>query len=449
MSNFKLKLGSDFWQNRKKFLEVISSRRNITSLELDGINGCHNVLTAIFERFGFFVTSLKITKSIIDDFTFAQLLRLSPVLQILHLEEVQIVKKLPMINPVRNGSLTKLTIQYCDWEIFKFFMKSQLTSLTVKSYLDEIDRMHLVNFLSLQYRLKELILNGTSLRSLFQQNDINCNFQLDTFKFDNAIGKNSDNVNWNVSSFLRNHENTLLSIEISGPNNEFITSYVLSNFHNLQKLHLDVRNLPKDEVFYEILENQPVNTELKELKLQGFFFQQENIKKLILRYPEIKNLEINDWGNESLTDMVDFISKNMTRLENLSITEISSNTKFPTLKKLKVNYIRNSRKLINFIVENNGIEMLKVGLVYISQIQNFVKDLKSLNNVKHLSIGGNKTALRAMLNNLMLTKDLPEELKTLELSIIADAGMQEDNKAMKLALPFDPIDLKIKYSILV
>jgi Leucine-rich repeat (LRR) protein len=159
-------------------------------------------------------------------------------------------------------------------------------------------------------------------------------------------------------------------------------------------------------------------------------------------------LEINDWGNEPLNEIVDFISKNMAKLENLSITEISSNTKFPTLKKLKVNYIRNSRKLINFIVGNNGIEVLKVGLVYISQIQNFIEDLKSLNNVKHLSIGGNKTALRAMLNNLMLTKDLPEELKTLELSIIADAGKQEDKKQMKLAIPFDPIDLKLKYSIL-
>lgn len=449
MSNFKLRLGEDFWQNKSKILEVLSSRRNITVLELSDINGCHNILTGIFERFGLFVNSLKITKSKVDDFTFAQILRLSPMLKELHLEEVQIIKKLPMINAVRNGSLTKLNIHYCDWEIFKFFMKSQLTSLTVKSYLDEVNRIHLVNLLASQFRLKELILYGTSLRCLFQQNDVVSHSQLNTFKFDNAIGKNSENVNWNVSSFLRVHENTLVNIEISGPNNEFITSYVLSNFQNLQSLQLDVRNLPRDEVFYQILENQPKNVNLKELKLHGFFFDQENVQKLMLRYPEIKNLEINDWGNESLTTMVDFISKNMTKLENLSITEISSNTKFPLLRRLKVNYIRNSQKLVNFIVENNGIEVLKVGLVYINQIQSLVNDLKNLNNVKHLSIGGNKTALRAMLNNLMLTKDLPEELKTLELSIIADPGVNEEKKAMKLAIPFDPIDLKLKYNILV
>lgn len=449
MSNFKLKLGEQFWQNSWKLPEVISSRRNYTVLELSGIDGCHDMLTAIFQRFGFYVSTLKITKSQIDDFSFAQILRFSPVLKELQLEEVQIIKKLPVINPVRNGSLKKLNIQYCDWEIFKFFMKTQLTSLTVKSYLDEVNRKPLVDLLDMQYRLKELILHGTALRCLFQQNDVNCNFQLDTFKLDNAIGRFSENVNWNASSFLRHHETSLMCIEISGPNNEFITSYVLSNFQNLNTLHMDVRNLPKDEVFYEILENQPKVTELKELKLHGFFFQQNHVKKLFLRYPEIKNLEINDWGNESLNDMVDFISKNMTKLENLSITEISSNTKFPTLKKLQVNYIRNSKKLINFIIENNGIEVLKVGLVYISQIQNFVEDLKSLSNVKHLSIGGNKTALRAMLNNLMLTRDLPEELKTIELSIIADVGMQEDKKQMKLAIPFDPIDLKLKYEILV
>lgn len=450
MSNFKLKLDEHFWQNKSKILEVIHTRRNISVLELSGINGCHNVLIAIFERFGFFVTKLKMSESKVDDFTLKEILRLSPRLTSLHLTEINVIKKLPMITPVRNNCLTSLTVVYCDWEIFKFFMKSNLTSLVVKSYLDEVNRKHLVTLLSSQFRLKELILLGTSLRSLFNQNDIVCNFSLETFRFDNAIGRNSENVNFNVSSFLSHSHYTLKCIEISGPNNEFLSSYVLSNFSAcLETLMMDVRGLPKYEAFYEILENQPLNTTLKDLRLSGFFLQQIYIKRLLLRYPAIKNLELNDWSNESLGDILDFISKNMTQLENLTITEISSSSKFNSLKKLSVSYIRNSEKLIQFIVENNGIEMLKVGLIYVSQIKNFIEDLKNLNNVKHLSIGGNKTALRAMLNNLMLSKNLPGELKTLELSVFGDGAGKQEDKKIRLAIPFDPLDLKLKYNILV
>lgn len=448
LNNFKLKLGADFFSNRSK---ILLPERNVSHLELSGIDGkSHSVLNALFERFGLKVNKLTISNSKIDDFTLKEILRISVALKELTLCEVTIIKKLPTINPVRNESLKTLSVQYCDWEIFKFFMKTQLSSLKIKSYLDEGNRLNLINFLATQYRLKELVLLGTSLRCLFQQNDLNSHFSLETLHLDNAIGKNSDNVNWNVTAFLHQHEETLNNIDITGPHSEFISTYVLSNFENLHSFALDVRGLPKDEIFYEILENQAPNITLKNLKLCGFFFQRENVKKILLKFPAIKNLEINDWGNDSLADILDFISKNLVQLENLSITEISSNIKFQALKKLNVNYIRNSQKLVKFIVENNGIEMLKIGLVYISQIQKFVVDLKSLHNIKHLSIGGNKTALRAILNNLMLTRDLPEELKTLELLIIAgDDKLDVEKKAMKFNLPFDPIDLRMKYNVLV
>lgn len=450
LNNFKVKLGAEFFKNRNKINEITSTARNISHLELSDIDGQHDDLNALFVRFGLQLNRLKISNSKIDDFTLKEMLRLCVNLKELTLNEVTMVKKLPVLNAVRNDSLKLLSVHYCDWEIFKLFMKSQLTSLTIKNYLDETSRKNLVSFLATQYRLKELILLGTSLRSLFQHNDVVCNFNLHKLHLDNGIGKNSDNCNWNVTAFLRQHEETLHNIEISGPHNEFISSYVLSsNFANLHSFALDVRGLPKDEIFYEVFENQPPNFLLQNLKLCGFFFQRPNVKRILLKYPAIRNLELIDWGNESLTDMLDFISKNLVQLENLSITEISSNTKFNALKKLNVNHIRNSTKLIEFIVENEGIEMLQIGLVYISQIQNLIKDLKSLSNIKHLSIGGNKTALRAILNNLMLTRDLPEELKTLELSIMGEEQMEVNKKSLKLILPFDPTDLKLKYNILV
>lgn len=449
LKNFKVKLDAEFFQNRSKILELTSTGRIISNIELSNVDDKHNDLIALFVRFGLQLNKLKISNSKIDDFTLKELLRLCVNLKELTLSEVIMIKKLPVLNASKNTSLKILSVHYCDWEIFKLFMKSQLTSLTVKNYLDEASRKNLVNFLATQYRLKELVLLGTSLRSLFQQNDLVCNFNLETLHLDNGIGKNSENCNWNATAFLRQHEETLRNIEISGPHNEFISSYILFNFVNLQSLALDVRGIPKDEVFYEIFENQPPNYLLQNLKLCGFFFQRPNIKRILLKYRAIRNVELIDWGNESLTDILHFISTNLIQLENLSITEISCNTKFHALKKLNVNYIRNSTKLIDFINKNEGIEMLKIGLIYISQIRTLVEDLKSLSNIKYLSIGGNKLALRTMLNNLMLTRDLPEELKTLELSIIGEEKLDVCKKSFKIVLPFDPIDLKLKYNILV
>lgn len=451
LNNFKVKLGAEFFQSRNKIQEIILTSRNISNLELSGVNNDqHNDLNALFIRFGLQLNKLKISNSNVDDFTLKELLRLCVNLKELTLTEVTMIRKLPVVNAVRNESLKILSVHYCDWEIFKLFMKSQLTSLTIKNYLDAATRKNLVIFLATQYRLKELVLLGTSLRSLFQQNDIVCNFNLETLHLDNGIGKNSENCNWNVTAFLRQQEKTLRNIEISGPHHDFISEYVLSSFTNLHSFSLDVRSLPKDEIFYEIFENQQPNYMLQKLKLCGFFFQRPNVKRILLKYPAVRNVELMDWGNESLADMLDFISKNLVHLENLSITEISSsNTKFNALKKLNVNHIRNSTKLIDFIEENEGIEVLKIGLVYISQIKNLINDIKGLNNIKYLSIGGNKTALRAILNNLMLTRDLPEELKTLELLIIGEEKLDDSKKSLKLILPFNPIDLKLKYNILV
>lgn len=451
-------MGIEFFKDHEKILEILSSGRNISHLELSNIDGNHNVLNALFQRFGSKISHLKISKSKIDDFSLKETLRLCNSLKELTLREVVIVKKLPSINSVRSVSLKILSVEYCDWEIFKFFTKSQLISLSVKSYLDEVKRRNLVTFLTSQYFLKELTLLGTSLRSLFLKNDIVCKFNLEKIHIDNGIGKSSENVNWNVISFLRLHEESLRNIVISGPHNELIASYALLNFENLQYFALDVRGLPKDDTFYEILENKSPNTSLYNLKLFGFFFQIANIKRILLKFPSVKNLVINDWGNANdLSDLHDFISKNLLQLEDLSISEISSKVKFQRLKRLNVNFIRDSQKLVDFIEDNNGIEMLKIGLIYISQIQNLVRDLKNLSKIKHLSIGGNKTALRAMLNNILLIRNLSENLKILEFSIISATNeedkeyqnIENEGKIIRFNLPFNPIDLKLKYKILV
>ncbi|KAL7030717.1 hypothetical protein ACKWTF_006762 [Chironomus riparius] len=448
---FKIKLDGDFWTNREKVLDVMYFKRYMNELDIADIDGNHNVLCALFKKYGCQIMKLKISNSKIDDFTFREILKYCPALKELQLAEVSVIKKLPAINPVCMTDLKVLSVIYCDWEIFKFFTRSQVKSLIIKSYLDEGNRKDLVRYLSFQRKLKEMTLHGTALRTLFQNNDVlgNCLYNLHSLRIDNGIGKNSDIVNLNIITFVNLMDDSLNNVEICGPHNEEMTIFSLLHLENVRSLVIDVRGLPKSREFYQQLENDPKNPNLDSLKLVGFFFQQEYaIKSILLKYPMIRDLEIYDWGNGPISNLLVFISQNLPYLRNLKITEITNNEniKLNALQNLTVQYIRNARKLTNFIVRNNSVETLNIGLVYIGQVTEFANDLKDLNSVKHLSIGGNKTALRKLLT--LIHQEKPEKLETLELSLVCEEK-NASQKSIKMKLPFDPFDLNMKFKVLI
>lgn len=448
--HFKLKLHGDFWTNREKVLDVLYLKRWLNEIDISNVAGNHNVLTALFRKYGYQIVTLRISSSKIDDFTMREILKLCPMVKEIHLSEVKIIKKLPIINPVYMADLKNLSVVYCDWEIFKFFTRSQVDALTVKSYLDECSRKDLVRFLTFQRNLKELSLLGTSLRVLFQNHDVNeeFSFNLETLKIDNGIGKNSDIVNFNIITFINKMDESLQNMEICGPHNEDVTIFTLLHLGNIRNLVIDVRCLPKNQQFYEHLENEPKNLNLESLKLVGFFNQQNSIKSILLKYPMIRDLEIYDWGNGPISNLLDFISEHLVHLRNLKITEITNNEniKLNALQNLTVQYIRNARKLFNFIVKNSSVETLNIGLVYIGQVAEFAANLKDTSNLKHLSVGGNKTALRKILN--LLHNEAPEKLETLQLELVTDEK-KASQKIIKVNLPFDPIDLNLKFNVLI
>jgi hypothetical protein len=453
--NFKVSLKGNFWNNRNHVLEVLQLNRNINEFELADINGHHNVLTAIFQRHGWHLTKLRISNSKIDDYSFRELLKSCINLKEITLSEVEIVKKLPAINPVAMASLKNLTILYCNWVVFKFFYRTLINSLTVKNYFDEgKNRKYLVDFLERQYQLKDFTIHATALKALFLQNDFidNCSFSLQNFSID-TVGKNSDQTNFNLKLFLSLHADTLKSFEIIGPHNQEIIAFVLINFNNLEELSLDVRGLPKNHEFYEALENDEKNLMLKNLKLCGFFFQIEFVKIVLMKFPAIKNLEINDWSKSSSTNILNFVSNKLLQLEQLTITEISNaeTNKFQSkLKKLTVHYIQNMYNLADFIAKNDTVEDLNVNLIYIGQINNLINDVRQLDNVKHLSVGGSKTALQKIVN-LIKYEQQWLKLKTLKLSLVNEEKLSStaDYKAIKFNLPFDPIDLNLKCNVLL
>lgn len=440
LKNFKLKLSGDgFWQSKTKLGEVLSLRRKIHSFEFSNVSGCHDALTRIVSRFGVNLRSLTIADAKVDDFTLREVLKGAEQLESLVLAEVKVVKKLPAINPVNMYKLKALKIIHCDWGIVKF-MNCLVSTLELKSYLDEGARAPMISFLANQYKLKALTLRGTSARSLFQQDDLvgDCSFCLEMFHLEQDFGKNSDNVNWHCTMFLSLHVDSLKDVEISGPNQSNISGFVISNLEKLRSLSIDVRGLPKDLEFYEMLEEHP-NYVLKELSLRGFFIHPTAIRRIIQKYPAIEKLELNDWGQGQVaTDMLDFISLNFPKLKKLSVTEMSSSTcvKFSCLKNLSVTYIRSTAKLVQFMVHNPSVETLKIGLVYIGQVtSSFIEQLKCLDNVKHIGFGGCGSALKLVHDN-MKTENPPENLKTLELSLISNENSAlRSGKILKFYFP--------------
>lgn len=251
-----------------------------------------------------------------------------------------------------------------------------------------------------------------------------------------------------LTAFLSLHIDSMKNIEIIGPNCQHVCGFIISNMENLEVLSLDVRGLPKDPEFYEILENDK-NTKLKELSLRGLFVQNNAIQKILLKYPAIEKLELNDWRNVQTADMLDFVSKNFPNLKKLSINEISTceNIKFSALNNLTVNYIRSTRKLKQFIIKNSSVNTLKIGLIYIGQVtKDFIDDVKEFKNVNHLSFGGNGKALYNIFE-MMKKEDFPRTLKTLELSVVSNENSSwNSGKATKF---YFPIEKNTKFELML
>lgn len=416
-------------------------KRKLQILEIADVKGCHDLLFRIFKKLGPTLQSLTIAgDSKLDDFTLREILRNCESIESLVLSEVVIVKKLPAIQPVNMRSLKSLTISHCDWGVIKF-INAQLTSFDVKSYVDEGSaRGNVFSFLAQQNQLKDLKLRGTSSRTLFMQDEIvtSCCFDLRNFHLEHDFGKNSDNVNWHITAFLSLHVESLRKVEISGPNYEHIIGFAIANLDHLESLAIDVRSLPRNEQFYENLQQEP-NTRLKKLSLRGFFVQPDAIKKILKKYRAIESLELNDWGAGAIvSELLTLSSKLYPSLTDLSISEISSGSvaKFESMTSFSVTCVRIPTKFMQFIKANPSIETLKIGLVYIGMVTpGFVEKLKNLKSIKSLVFGGTETALQIILE-MMKASRTPTNLKTLQLSLVTDEkSLASSEKICKYFFP--------------
>ncbi|KAG4071403.1 hypothetical protein HA402_011557 [Bradysia odoriphaga] len=422
MKKFKLKLTKELWKSQNELLVL---RRKHSTIEMVDVSAnWHCTLSKVFEKFGPFLRTLSIYNSTLDDFTLLTILKSSPVLEDLFMSEVEIEQKLPAINPISIVHLTSVSIHHTNWLIFKFLSRSQITSLLINNYLNEGEgtRDHLVSMLSYQYRLRELILHGTSSKTLFRDSDLNSNWnnRLSKFHIACGFGKNSDVVDSNIAEFLILNNESLGNVEISIPNCEQITVFIILNLQNVTSLTLDVGRLPKDTKFYQLLVDTEPNCQLKHLKLSGFFSLQAAFVKVILsHYPAIVNLELDDWSNTiSNANTLKFVAEKFPHLQQLfipAITKSSNELKFRALKQLHVSYVRDIENLIRFVQHNGSLETLKIGLVYIEQIPSIFKLMDT--QVQHLSFAGSAKSLQMIFDLIRLNPS--RSLKTLELSLMS------------------------------
>lgn len=400
------------------------TQRKYSTIELIDIGASsHNALTKVFEKFGPYLRTLTILSSKLDDFTILTILRCSPYLKELCVSEVTIEQKLPAVNPVSIVHLKTVTIHHTSWLIFQFLARSQITSLLINNYVDEVEstRMNLVRMLSNQYRLKVLMLHGTSSKMLFKNGDLNNirNFHLTKFHISSGFGQNSEAVGKNIVNFLTSHGETLDDVEISTPNSERIAMFALRNLENLTSLALHVGKLSKDPMFYELLGDIEPNFRLKHLKLSGFFVEPEFVKSFLCQYPALVHLELDDWSNTTfISKIFKFVAETFPHLQKLFVPGISNEDdvqSFSSLKELHVSYIRNVENLIDFIRQNNSLEALKIGLVNVEQIPSICRLLKFA-PVQRMSFAGNSESLKKIFD--FVQANTPEKLKTLELSLI-------------------------------
>ncbi|KAG4071584.1 hypothetical protein HA402_011738 [Bradysia odoriphaga] len=411
---------------------------------------CHNVLSKIFEKFGPHLRKLSIHRSTVDDFTLLTILKLSWFLEELFISEVKIELKLPKINPISIVHLRSISIHNTNWLIFKFLSRSQITSLLINNSSDEgrATRSHLVSMLYRQYRLRELTLQGTSSSTLFRYGDFIGVWNSRLVKFHIASDTSNNTLtDKNIGEFLCSNNESLTDVHISVANCAPIIKSTILNLHNVTSLVLDVGSFRDENSLYQQVVDAKPNFRLKHLKLSGFFVQSELIQAILIKFPSIENLELDDWSNTpSIENILKLVVEKCPYLQQLFIPAISRNDgelKFSALKQLHVIYIQMNgmKNLVRFIEQNSSLDTLKIGLVHIGQVKSICK-LIDRTNIRNLSFAGNSKNLEIIFD--FIRHNPPKTLKILELSLrslgVRMSFSKTLHKSIQIKFPLHPLE---------
>ena len=310
--------------------------------------------------------------------------------------------------------LTNLLIDSVTCNALKFFNIKQLSKISVNGYRvpNEDDAKALGSFLEVTDSLKSLEINEHMFTRIFgKEIPPKFNFSLTAFemsyhcKLDEKSGKN-------FNSFLKSQAPFLRYLNIfsmkSIPPTTF--SIIFNYLQNLEKLCIDVSTVPLSRNFF--VKPRP-NTSMKILRLFENFPSEAAAAGFFGKVPNIEKIDLSvDIGNH-----IDFIAAFNPFLTELKISSISSqisaDTIFNNLRKLTINFIKDSSAWTSLVTSCPSLETFIVNLFEKNTImETEVGFLLQHQSLRNLSFDGEYEDIKIIFDVLKINYG---NLKTLKL----------------------------------
>lgn len=438
--NFTLNL-SDNTKWISKFEEVLSLKRRFQSMiialsssnepyikETWTDNAIH-LLVRVAAKHGTHIRKLKFKHAEFENAEdFCSVLSSMPLLHDLTLSRVKfnIKEDFTKENEITLSKLNKLTVNTCDWNIFKFFMTSPIKELQISNkfaFVDVQQRATYMKFLEASTKLESIDFDLMSYAKTFQTPmDSKICLKLKRIKYLSfSPSYEVDHIDRNFGTFIETQALSLTELDLNyvSPN---IIKIIFTKLQQLEKLRLNAVVLPSNSEFYGFLKPMP---KLKELKLHDDIPSEVAVKQILVNCCNLETLTAHHDPCDYIPSLLNFMAANTTMLRHLSLdtlsVAISPEVRFNHLKFLHIQTCTNLDNLTKFLSNNATIETLSLNFAddLIIQVDAIVEALLKHSNLRHLIVCAQDFVLNEIYKKI---KTDCKNLQSLELRPITNAA---------------------------
>jgi hypothetical protein len=382
--------------------QILAIDRKFVNIKLDSLSYKESDILKVVEAHHLSLKSMEIWFSYFHSHLFMEILSSMENLETLTLRNSSFLTT----NDVTFNApkhLRHLKLNGGSWNILEFLSSASIFSLKAEHTCGDIEPLK--TFLSTQTRLETLALEGRSMNiaKLFK-NDLtseDAKFQLKTlklsdFKTDATI---DDKAETNFLKFLKTHGKNLREIEVKAKLTPKIYEYIITKLTSLEKLLLDVQNLPFQKEFYTYLRPSKC---IKELTLVEKFKDDASDKfmqAVLGAFSQVESLSVSHCEEASLKFLASKYQKlKCLHIKRIPFTHLPLNLKFQALKSFHVDEIRSIANWCLFLHNNPTIERLTVQEIYLQMISGpTVEAIIDCPNIKHIQLKGGLKAMKEFL----------------------------------------------------
>lgn len=347
------------------------------------------------------------------------------------------------------SKLNKLTVNTCDWNIFKFFMTAPIKELQISNRFSIVDvqqRETYMKFLEASDKLESIELDLMSYAKTFNiPMDRNIRFKLRRLKYLSfSPSYEIDNIDRNFGTFLESQASSLTELNLNyvSPN---VTKIIFTKLKVLEKLRLNAVVLPNNTEFYGCFKKM---NHLKELILHDDIASDIAVKEILVNCCNLETLTAHYDPLHYISNLLTFIAANMPMLKNLSLDTLSvvmaPEVRFNHLKFLHIQTCINLENLIKFLNNNAVIETLSLNLAdeLIIPDDAILEALLNRSSLHHLIVAAGDSALNTIYSKIKVDY---RKLKSLELRPLTKPGDRVFIKFPDDKLDWQPKELLFKY----